>query len=80
MTKKEATTVSSSTIQRETSSSRLINIINNDLNSSPTPEFEEINVTIRKSERGFGFELKHGILVVKVFPSKLNFKPFICPF
>jgi len=34
------------------------------------PQYEEILVTIRKSERGFGFELKNGILIVKVLPSK----------
>jgi hypothetical protein len=32
-------------------------------------QYEEILVTIRKSERGFGFELKNGILIVKVLPS-----------
>ena len=32
-------------------------------------DYEEILVTIRKSERGFGFELKNGILIVKVLPS-----------
>jgi hypothetical protein len=33
-------------------------------------DFEEVLVTIRKSEKGFGFELRNGILVVKVLPSK----------
>ncbi|RNA22532.1 hypothetical protein BpHYR1_030177 [Brachionus plicatilis] len=67
LTKKEATTVSSSSIQRELSSCQIINFANSDL---PVPEYEEITVTIRKSERGFGFELKNGILIKKVFPSK----------
>ena len=39
-------------------------------------EFEELQVTIRKSERGFGFELKNGILIVKVLPS--NTPMFVC--
>ncbi|CAF0826162.1 unnamed protein product [Brachionus calyciflorus] len=73
LAKKEATTVSSSSIQRDTSSSRLINIINNDLNTSNLPEYEEITVTIRKSEKGFGFELKNGILIVQVFPNSPAF-------
>jgi hypothetical protein len=39
-------------------------------NSSVSPpDFEELIVTIRKSERGFGFDLKNGILVQNVFPS-----------
>ena len=33
-------------------------------------DFEEVVVTIKKSERGFGFELRNGLLIVKVFPSK----------
>jgi C-terminal processing protease CtpA/Prc len=32
-------------------------------------DYEEIKVTIRKSERGFGFELKNGIHIVRVVPN-----------
>ena len=31
--------------------------------------YEEIVVTIKKSERGFGFELRNGILIVAVYPN-----------
>jgi hypothetical protein len=30
------------------------------------PDFKEISVTIRKSERGFGFDIRDGILITKV--------------
>lgn len=36
------------------------------------PEFEELIVTIKKSERGFGFDLKNGILVQNVYPSTMR--------
>ena len=36
-------------------------------------DYEEIIVTIRKSEKGFGFEIKNGILIVKVLPSLQHF-------
>lgn len=40
------------------------------INSNTTNlDFKEVLVTIRKSEKGFGFELRNGILVVKVLPS-----------
>jgi hypothetical protein len=32
--------------------------------------YEEVVVTIKKSERGFGFELRNGILIIAVYPSK----------
>lgn len=63
---------------REISSSKLLNSVvsnaaNNDIsnNISLSDDFEELIVTIKKSERGFGFDLKNGILVQNVFPSKL---------
>jgi hypothetical protein len=34
------------------------------------PNYEEIVVTIKKSERGFGFELRNGVLITAVYPSK----------
>jgi hypothetical protein len=37
------------------------------------PNYEEVVVTIKKSERGFGFELRNGILIVAVYPSKPEF-------
>lgn len=86
LTKKEAQNVS---MQKEVSSSRLINTWNtshhsggesngqaggNSVNSQQTmlPDFEELVVTIKKSERGFGFDLKMGILVQNVYPSKIE--------
>ena len=45
-------------------------------NSSTNIFYEELVVTIRKSEKGFGFELRNGILIVKVFPSELVSKMF----
>jgi hypothetical protein len=60
-------------------SSSLSNNSNNSNNSTNNEsnlngknfDFEEVVVTIKKSERGFGFDLRNGILIVKVFPSKL---------
>ncbi len=54
-----------------TNSSHNNNNINN--NYEMIMDYEEILVTIRKSERGFGFELKNGILIVKVLPSKIYY-------
>lgn len=36
-------------------------------------DYEEILITIRKSEKGFGFELKNGILIVRVIPNSPAF-------
>jgi hypothetical protein len=58
----------------------LINVSSSNISSSHSPsyhhpsmpaslDFEEVLVTIRKSEKGFGFELRNGILVVKVLPN-----------
>jgi hypothetical protein len=38
------------------------------------PSYEEVVVTIKKSERGFGFELRNGILIIAVYPSKIRTK------
>lgn len=65
-------------LHKETSTSKLLaNIASNGSPGGAAPldcsnvnsDFEEIMVTIRKSERGFGFELKNGILIVRVHPS-----------
>ncbi len=42
-------------------------------NANVSLDYEEIVVTIRKSEKGFGFELRNGILIVKVLPSNYYF-------
>lgn len=42
--------------------------------SSLPSDYEELIVTIKKSERGLGFDLKNGILIQNVFPSNINFK------
>lgn len=55
-------------ISNSKSSSYLHN--NNSKSNEPTKsDYEEILITIRKSERGFGFELKNGILIVRVLPN-----------
>ena len=72
---------------RELSSSKLLNngngstLLNNNDPVSNThkvlSDFEELVVTIKKSERGFGFDLKNGILIQNVYPSKNNLNWFI---
>lgn len=71
---------------RELSSSKLLNngngstLLNNDPVSNThnvLSDFEELVVTIKKSERGFGFDLKNGILIQNVYPSKIILNSFI---
>ena len=40
--------------------------------SGSNSSFKEVLITIRKSEKGFGLVLSHGILVVKVQPSSIK--------
>lgn len=66
-------------MHKETSTSKLLNsslISTSNIGSTNgygilDSEYEELTVLIKKSERGFGFELRNGILIVNVFPSKL---------
>ena len=74
--------ISSFILTKEVSGSKL-NSINSSSNLSSStnkgphvtdwdPNYDEVVVTIKKSERGFGFELRSGILIVAVYPSKLK--------
>jgi hypothetical protein len=49
----------------------------NNLNGNLRQSYDEVNVTIRRNEKGFGFEVCGGTRITKVNQSRLKFQKYL---